>query len=89
MWKHPELFNLLNFKSDRDLSDWRWTVDKPEDLEFVRCIFEHFKTVPLVPHEDVIAWLDVNPEVRRINSGTMSGTMRNEGYLKSLQLEGQ
>lgn len=85
VWRHPELFNLFNFKSDRDLSDWRWTVDKREDLELVRRIFEHFKAVPLVPYQDVISWLDLNPEVRSINSGTV----RTKGYRQSLQLEDQ
>jgi spore coat polysaccharide biosynthesis protein SpsF len=83
IWKHPDLFNVLNFKSDKDLKDWRWTVDKPEDLEFMRRIFEEFRDRPLVPYQDVIAWLDANPEVRLINSGIS----RNEGYLKSIQLE--
>ena len=83
IWKHSDLFNVLNFKSDRDLKDWRWTVDKPEDLEFMRHIFEKFRDHPLVPYQDVIAWLDANPEVRQINSGIS----RNEGYLKSIQLE--
>jgi spore coat polysaccharide biosynthesis protein SpsF len=83
IWKHPDLFNVLNFKSDRDLSDWRWTVDKPEDIEFMRRVFEEFRDYPLVPYQDVIAWLDLNPQIRLINSGIS----RNEGYLKSLRLE--
>jgi len=81
--KHPELFNCLNFKSDRDLSSWRWTVDKPEDLRFMQRIFEAFRSSPLVPYQDVISWLDVNPKIRQINSGIE----RNEGYLKSLEME--
>ncbi len=83
IWKHPDLFNVLNFKSDRDLRDWRWTVDKPEDIEFMQRIFEEFRNYPLVPYQDVIAWLDVNPKIRLINSDIS----RNEGYLKSLQME--
>lgn len=83
IWKHTDLFNTLNFKSDRDLKDWRWTVDTPDDLEFMRRIFEEFRNRPLVPYQDVIAWLDINPQIRLINSGVN----RNEGYLKSLQLE--
>lgn len=83
IWKHPELFNVLNFKSDRDLSDWRWTVDRPEDLEVMRHIFEQFRDDPLVPYQDVVAWLDANPQIRLINSAIG----RNEGYLISLRSE--
>lgn len=83
IWKHGRLFNTLNFKSERDLKDWRWTVDKPEDLEFMRRIFDHFRGRPLVSYQEVISWLDANPAIRQINSGTG----RNEGYLKSIQSE--
>lgn len=83
VWKNKGFFNMLNFKSERDLKDWRWTVDKPEDLEFMRCVYDHFRDRPLVPYQEVIAWLDDNPEVQQLNSGTL----RNEGYQKSLQME--
>lgn len=80
--KHPDRFNVSNFKYSKDLSKWRWTVDKPKDLEFVRCVFKKFENT-LVKYQDVIAWLELHPEVQLINAGTI----RNEGYLKSLQLE--
>lgn len=80
IWKHPELFKILNFKGRRALQDWRWTVDKSEDIEFMRSVFEEFQDQPLVSYRDVIAWLDIHPEVRMINAGTL----RNEGYIKSI-----
>jgi spore coat polysaccharide biosynthesis protein SpsF len=83
IWKHPDLFNTLNFRFDRDLSDWRWTVDKPADMEFMQRVFGHFRDEPLVSFRDVITWLENNPEVRGINAGTI----RNEGYKKSIATE--
>ena len=83
IWKNSNHFNLLNFKSDRNLKDWRWTVDNSKDLKFMRHIFGEFSNCPLVSYKDVIAWLDVNPKIRLINTGVA----RNEGYLKSLQFE--
>ncbi len=80
IYRNPELFSALNFKADRDLSNWRWTVDKPQDLEFARRVFAEFREFPLVPFQDVIAWLDTQPHIRAINAGTV----RNEGYLQSL-----
>ena len=80
---HPELFKNHNFENDWDLSSWRWTVDKPQDLEFMQHIFEAFRDSPLVPYQDVITWLENNPEIMQINAGTV----RNEGYLKSLKTE--
>lgn len=83
IWKNPYLFRILNFRSDRDLKEWRWTVDKPEDLTFFRCVFEKFKDSPLVSYKAVIDWLEKNPKIREINAHIN----RNEGYLKSLELE--
>jgi spore coat polysaccharide biosynthesis protein SpsF len=80
IWKNPQIFRLHNFRYFRDLSGWRWTVDKPADLEFVRIIFGHFACQPLVPFTEVIAYLESNPHVMRINQGTVRG----EGYLKSI-----
>lgn len=82
IWKHTEQFRVANFRHQEDLSAWRWTVDKPEDLEFVRVVFRHFyRTSSVFPFEDVIAFLKEHPEIQAINSGTI----RNEGYMKSLR----
>ncbi len=83
IWKNKERFNTYNFEYERDLSDWRWTVDKPDDLAFMNRVFEHFVNNPIVGYEDVIEYLENNPEVIKINSKTV----RNEGYLKSLNAE--
>jgi spore coat polysaccharide biosynthesis protein SpsF len=80
IWKNPEKFKIQNFKLDRDLSTWRWTVDKQEDLEFMRSIFKKFKDKPMVSFEEVIQFLEAKPELMKINSGKV----RNEGYIKSL-----
>jgi spore coat polysaccharide biosynthesis protein SpsF len=85
IWKRADTFKLRNFRNDRDLSAWRWTVDKPADLEFMRAVFQEFPGQPLVRYQDVIRLLEANPHIPGINSGTA----RNEGYLKSLQSETQ
>ena len=80
--KHPESFNINNFKNNEDLSDLRWTVDEPQDLEFVREIFNRLYNKKNVFHmRDVLKLLEKNPELKNINSGII----RNEGYLKSLK----
>ncbi len=83
IWKHPDIFVLRNFGMQPDLSNWRWTVDKPADLELVRRIYAQFSDQPLVSYRDVIAWLNDHPEILAINSGTI----RHEGYYKSLTKE--
>jgi spore coat polysaccharide biosynthesis protein SpsF len=79
IWKNPEKFRVKNFVCERDLSDWRWTVDHPSDLDFVRRVYMQFCDAPLVPFEHVVEWLDHHPEIRSITAGIV----RNEGYAKS------
>lgn len=83
IWKHPDRFVLRGFGMQPNLSHWRWTVDKPADLELMRRIFSHFADQPLVGHQSVIVWLNENPELLTINAGTK----RYEGYLKTLAME--
>lgn len=83
VWKNPQRFRLHSVEQARDLSAWRWTVDKPADLEFVRALCAPFKDRPLVPWEELAAYIEAHPQVAAINDGTL----RNEGYLKSLARE--
>ena len=83
IWKHPNRFELRSFSMKPDLSHWRWTVDKPADLEMIRRIFTQFSDQPLVGYRDVISWLNDHPETLLINTGTI----RNEGYFKTLAKE--
>lgn len=84
IWKNPDLFKVTSLKFDQNLSHWRWTVDKPDDLEFVRAVYQEFIDQPLVPFTKIISFLERNPKIVEIN---IASAVRNEGYLKSLSLE--
>jgi spore coat polysaccharide biosynthesis protein SpsF len=81
IWNHPEVFRVANVRYDRDLAGLRWTVDEPEDLTFVRRIYEHFD--PELPFgvDEILAFLAECPELGRVNSKFK----RNEGYRASVQ----
>ncbi|HEX2385604.1 MAG TPA: aminotransferase class III-fold pyridoxal phosphate-dependent enzyme, partial [Candidatus Binatia bacterium] len=63
----------------------RWTVDHPQDLEFVRAIYARLR--PLngngFGYRQVLRLLDLEPGLAAINGGTI----RNEGYYRSLAAE--
>jgi len=80
IWNRPNLFKLHSLRWNRNLSHWRWTVDYPADLELMRHIFGQFSDRPLVGYLEIVEWLKCHPDLIAINAGTM----RNEGYLKSL-----
>ena len=50
--------------------DLRLSVDEAADLEFARAVFAHFapRYDSLVPLEDVLAFVDANPDVRALNA---------------------
>lgn len=82
IWKNEELFNLRQVTQEMDLSGLRWTVDEPEDLEFVRRIYEHlYQPGQFFLMEEIVKLLERHPEFLEINQDF--GT--NEGYLHSLQ----
>jgi spore coat polysaccharide biosynthesis protein SpsF len=74
IWKRPLEFRLESFENVVDLSGERWTVDYPEDLEFVRRIFGHMEgkeaTFLL---EDVLELLSTHRDIRN----SLSGELRN------------
>jgi spore coat polysaccharide biosynthesis protein SpsF len=83
IWKNPQIFSTYSIEQANDHSKWRWTVDKPADLEFVRAVYGHFLNRALVSYEELVSFLHAHPEIVAINAGTI----RQEGYLKSLSKE--
>ena len=80
IWRHPDLFKVLNFEHSEDLSAWRWTLDHPQDLALILAIYRHFyKGQSCFSFRDVIEYLRANRDLVSLNS-TIT---RNEGYLKS------
>ena len=64
-------FSLGNFAQKENRSSLRWTVDYPEDFEFVRRVFEelyHAKG-PGFSMREILRLLREKPEISAINSG--------------------
>ncbi|OQA34672.1 MAG: 3-deoxy-manno-octulosonate cytidylyltransferase [Betaproteobacteria bacterium ADurb.Bin341] len=85
IYKHPEQFKLLKVCNAENLSHLRWTVDNPEDFEFVSRIYE-----ALYPGKadfttaDILAYLRQHPGLGAVNAHLE----RNEGYQRSLAKDG-
>jgi len=66
IYHHPDKFRISEVNNEQDLSSMRWTVDTPEDFEFVTHIYRHFG-------ENVFSWIDIldllqkHPELLEIN----------------------
>ncbi|MDD2655117.1 MAG: glycosyltransferase family protein [Candidatus ainarchaeum sp.] len=80
-------FRQLNVANKKDLSSMRWTVDEPQDLEFVREIYRLLGKKGETHDfsmEDVLALVEGHPQLSGINSGIR----RNEKYAEQAKKEG-
>lgn len=66
IYRHPEKFSLHGVYNDVDCSSIRWTVDTPEDLAFVRKIYEYLGNDGF-SWRDVLQVLGKHPEWLEIN----------------------
>ena len=69
IYRRPEQFVVRNFTGNPDLSNLRWTVDSPADLEFVRWVYtELFYTNPNFDLAEIIELLEENIDKSRTDS---------------------
>lgn len=81
IWKHPEIFKMKNILCEEDLSSYRWTLDTPEDLDFLRLVIEECnKQNEYCNYKKVREIVDAHPEWKTLNEKFE----RNEGYTKSV-----
>jgi len=70
IYTRPDIFKLENFENSSNLGNERWTVDYPEDFEFVRNVFNHFKgQESTFSFNDVINFLILYPNSKNKRSG--------------------
>lgn len=74
MYRRSNMFTIRNFSSSTDYSDFRWTVDYPEDLDFVTSVYQHFKG-----REKFFEFDEVVELIRRgiVKDNTLTGELRN------------
>lgn len=74
-YENPERFNLRLIDHERDLGNLRWTVDTPEDLEFVRAVYRALAPEMDFGMADVVALLEREPELLSINQQVRHRTL--------------
>jgi len=65
--EHPSDFKLLSVLGDADFSNHRWTVDTPEDMDFVQAVYARLHPNDPFGWRDVLALLDREPELVDLN----------------------
>ena len=78
--EHKNQYSVINIENDKDLSDMRWVVDYPEDLEFVRQIYLNlYEKNNLFGISEILYLLQKNPDIVKINS-KYATTIRTQEY---------
>lgn len=66
-YQNPQLFRLLSVPNEADLSHYRWTVDTPDDLEFVRLVYGRFANRHNISWQEVVTLLQQEPALAALN----------------------
>lgn len=65
-YEHPEMFRLRSFECKENLSGHRWTLDTPEDWQFVEAVYGALDTK--FTTADVLKLLNTRPELAKLNA---------------------
>ena len=72
----PRGYNIALLHHTTDFGDYRWTVDTPEDLEFMRQCYSHFDGRDDFTWKEVLDLVHDNPELMKINAGVQHKTLK-------------
>lgn len=70
-YESPNLFRLASVAGERDYSQYRWTLDTPEDLRLIRAIYCSFDNRDDFGWQDAIALMQRTPELHAMNAHVM------------------
>lgn len=72
----PRGFNIALLHHTTDFGDYRWTVDTPEDLEFMRQIYNRFDGRDDYSWKEVLELLHNEPQLMQINANIKHKTLK-------------
>jgi len=84
IWKNPKKFKIgtVENKNKKKMNHLRWSVDYPDDLDFVKQVYSKlYKKQKIFTMKNILDLLKKDPNLIKINSKYK----KNEGYLISLE----
>lgn len=72
----PRRFRVALLNHTADFGDYRWTVDTPEDLEFIRQVYHRFHGRDDFSWKDVLELVHNEPGLIQINAGVKHKTLK-------------
>ena len=72
----PRGFRIALLHHTTDFGDYRWTVDTPEDLEFMQEVYSRFNGRDDFSWKEVLDLVHDNPELAKINANVQHKTLK-------------
>jgi spore coat polysaccharide biosynthesis protein SpsF len=72
----PRGFKVALLHHTTDFGDYRWTVDTPEDLEFMRQVYSRFDGRNDFTWKEVLDLVHNEPDLMKINAGVQHKTLK-------------
>jgi spore coat polysaccharide biosynthesis protein SpsF len=72
----PRGFRIALLHHTTDFGDYRWTVDTPEDLEFMRQVYGHFDGRDDFSWKEVLELVHNEPQLMQINANIKHKTLK-------------
>ena len=64
VWNHPETYKVVRLEPPTDQGQVRWTVDRPDDYEFVSAVYEAlYPANPAFSSDDIRAFVRSRPDL--------------------------
>jgi spore coat polysaccharide biosynthesis protein SpsF len=76
VYEHPEEFKLVSVTGPENYSSHRWTLDTPEDLEFLRAVYRHLSDRETFSGRDVLDLLEQHPELIELNRSVVQQPLK-------------
>jgi spore coat polysaccharide biosynthesis protein SpsF len=67
IYENPTEFRIVSVTGEPDYSQYRWTVDTPEDLAFLRAVYQHFGNDDGFYWRDAIKLMEEQPAIVELN----------------------
>ena len=68
IYENPAEFEIAYVTGSTDYSQYRWTLDTPDDLAFMRAVYARFQNDDRFYWRDAIALLECEPGLAELNS---------------------
>ena len=67
LYRNPQRFNVAGLEQVADEGELRWTVDRPDDLDFVRAVYDQlYAANPAFSSDDVRAFVAGRPDLAHL-----------------------